>query len=253
MYNLHHIPDNKSELIRQLQQEVWSMQATKRPVAPEQRIHMGIGPIEDAFPGKVFPTGAVHEFISDCREDAAATSGFMIAILSQLLAKGGRCIWISSGRTLFAPILAHFGIVPEQVLFIDLRYKSDIFWSIEEALKCTAITTVVAELPDLNFKESRRLQLAVEQSGVTGFLHRYRPRVANTIACVARWQVMPLPSRVSGLPGIGTTRWSVALNKVRNGRPGSWEVCWDADGLHTIITPNIQLPAVYEAQKRMYG
>lgn len=39
----------------------------------------------------------------------------------------------------------------------------------EEALKCGGLAAVVGEVQDISFTASRRLQLAVEQSGVTGF------------------------------------------------------------------------------------
>ena len=42
--------------------------------------------------------------------------------------------------------------------------------TMEEALKCNRITAVLGEIKEISFKESRRLQLAAEQSRVTGFL-----------------------------------------------------------------------------------
>ena len=72
------------------------------------------------------------------------------------------------------------------------------------------------------FKESRRLQLAAEQSRVTGFIIRHQPGLINTIACVSRWRISTLPSEPGeGLPGVGFPKWQVELLKVRNGRPAN--------------------------------
>jgi len=100
----------------------------------------------------------------------------------------------------------------------------------EEALKCEGLAAVIAEVREISFAQSRRLQLAVESSRVTGFLLRNDPRKLGTTTCVARWQVTPLPSQLEDeLPGVGFPRWQVDLLRVRNGNPGSWKLEW-ADG-----------------------
>src|SRR5450631_649056 len=100
----------------------------------------------------------------------------------------------------------------------------------EEALKCEGLAAVAGEIPHIDFTASRRLQLAVEKSSVTGLLLRHRPRQLNTIACVARWQINPLPSELEDdLPGVGFPRWNVELLKVRNGKPGAWQMEWRND------------------------
>ena len=111
-------------------------------------------------------------------------------------------------------------------MFIERKKEKEVVWTIEEALKCTNLTTVVGELAELDFTESRRLQLAIEKSGVSCFLLRHKPRNLTT-ASTSRWQVKPLPSDIEdSLPGVGHPRWQVNLLKVRNGKPGSWVVEW---------------------------
>jgi protein ImuA len=101
-------------------------------------------------------------------------------------------------------------------------------WVMEEALQCAGLAAVIGEVSALDFKQSRRLQLAVEQSKVTGFVLRNASKKLGSTACAARWQVKPLPSETSdGLPGLGLPRWQVELLKVRNGQPGSWVMEWD--------------------------
>ncbi|WP_229249018.1 ImuA family protein [Dyadobacter sandarakinus] len=189
----------------------------------------GLGPVESAFPNGIFPTGTVHEFISQEASDAAATSGFMAGLLGKMMQQGGACLWISMQRTLFPPALKMFGVEPDRIIFIDLTNEQDLLWCVEEALKCDALTAVVGELKEVSLTASRRLQLAVEQSRVTGLLHRYNPRRINTLACAARWRVTSIPSELEeGMPGVGFPRWNVELLKVRNGEPGSWQLEWAA-------------------------
>jgi protein ImuA len=188
---------------------------------------LGLGPINEAFPNATFPLGAVHEFIYQELEDAAATRGFLSGLLASITGSDGIGIWISNQRKLFPPALKSFGVAPDRFLFIDLHKERDLQWVMEEALKCPALTAVVAEMNEISFKASRRLQLAVEQSKVTGFILHFNTKQLNTTACVSRWRVKSLPSEaIDELPGIGFPKWHVELLRIRNGRPGAWDIQW---------------------------
>ena len=226
----------KSDIIAQLQRDLLPLMGFK-PLSAENTVNPGWGRINDAFPGKTFPLGAIHEFICEGAESAAASSGFMAALIAALMKNKGACVWISSARTLFPPALMSFGVEPHRVIFVDLNKTKDVTWAMEEALKCGALSAVVAEINEIGFTASRRLQLAVEQSLVTGFLFRRNPVKINTTACVTRWKITSLPSEAQdGLPGIGFPRWNVALLKVRNGRPGSWQLEWTGQRFRHIAT-----------------
>jgi hypothetical protein len=90
----------------------------------------------------------------------------------------------------------------------------------EDALKCERFATVLGELRDISFSQSRRFQLATEQSKVTGFILRHQPRLLNTLACVSRWRITSLASSTDHeIPGVGFPRWHIELLKLRNGKP----------------------------------
>src|SRR5205085_2314452 len=149
--------------------------------------------------------------------------------LSALMGNNGSTLWISSSRTLFPPALKTFGIDPDRFIFIDLQKEKDVIWAMDEALKCGALTSVIGEVQKISFTESRRLQLAVEKSQVTGFILRNNVRNLNTIACVSRWKITPMPSvpiaiGADDLPGIGFPKWRVELQRVRNGKPAVWDI-----------------------------
>lgn len=217
-------------IIRELQRKILSLQGYQ-PFSDQQPA-LGLGAIEDAFPGKVFPRAAIHELISVSAESAACTNGFLSVMLNALLQQNGSCLWISTRRTIFPPALKTFGIAPDRILFVDVPTVKEALWATEEALKCNAITAVVGEFTALSFDESRRLQLAVEKSKVTGFIHRFKPKIENTVACVSRWKISPIFSATSDqLPGMGFPRWNIDLLKVRNGKQASWQVQWSPQGL----------------------
>jgi protein ImuA len=239
----------KKDIINQLQKNILLMQGFIPPVAGTGNV-VGLGQVEAAFPNGVFPLGTVHEFVSAEPEHAAASGGFIAGLLQSLMQHGGVCLWIGTSRKLFPPALKTFGVEPDRIIFIDLKREKDVLWVMEEALKCEGLSAVIAELREINFTESRRLQLAVEQSRVTGFILRSDPRKLSATACVARWKISPLPSETEdGLPGIGYPRWQVELLKVRNGTPGSWKMEWSA-GRFVHIEENVveEILPFYERQ-----
>ncbi|RFZ84284.1 Error-prone repair protein ImuA [Mucilaginibacter terrenus] len=217
-------------IVDQLQQKILRWQGFVPPSAGKKQ-QLGLGPLEEAFPNGVFPTGTIHEMLCATSEQAAATTGLLSGMLGSLMQQTGTCLWISTDRKLFPPAMSTFGVAPERLIFIDAKSERDVLWAMEEALKCEGLAAVVAEVREISFALSRRLQLAVESSKVTGFLLRTDLRKLNTTTCVARWQVTPLPSVLDdGLPGVGHPRWNVELLRVRNGHPGSWQLEWNGNG-----------------------
>jgi protein ImuA len=233
----------RPEIIEQLQQQILSLQRNQKQT--DEQLNIGLGQIESAFPGKVFPRGAIHELISLSSEEASSTNGFISVILGKLMPENGYCIWVSNNCKIYPLALKTFGIDPGRVLFVDTYKVKDALWTIEEALKCDALTAVVGEISELSFNDSRRLQLAVEQSKVTGFIHRQQPRSINTVACVSRWKISPVSSSLNGeMPGVGFPRWNAELLKVRNGKTGKWIVQWSPHGLE-YISEQISTPDIY--------
>jgi protein ImuA len=240
---------SKADIIAQLKKDILPLQGFKSLLNGSE-VDIGLGPIKNAFPNRQFPLGAIHEFIYHDAEQSAPTAGFISGILSALMQKGGACVWISSSRTVFPPALKSFGIEPDKIIFIDLQKEKDILWAMEEALKCESLAAVVGEIPALSFTASRRLQLAVEQSRVTGFILRRNPRILNTTACVTRWNISSLSSApVNDMPGIGFPRWNVELLKIRNGQPGKWTIEWRA-GRFRHITKDAVVATVEQLQKK---
>jgi len=216
----------KKELIDRLQKNILQWEGYRQPPAGTQDL-VGLGAVEAAFPNGVFPLGAVHELVCADTEQATACGGFVSGLLSVLMQNGGACLWIGLSGNVFPLALKAFGIEPDRVIFVQVHKDKEALWVMEEALKCAGLAAVVGEVGEIDFKQSRRLQLAVEQSRVTGFVMRNHSDKIGSTACVARWQIKPLPSEsVDGLPGIGFPRWQVELLRVRNGQPGKWVMEW---------------------------
>jgi protein ImuA len=236
-------------IIEQLKNQILSLQGNKASI--QQPASMDLGLVESSFPESVFSHAAVHQFVSSSFETAACTCGFISVILAKLMQQGGSCLWISTKRSIFPPALKAYGVEPSRILFIDASRAKDALWAIEESLKCTALSAVVGEISELDFDESRRLQLAVEKSQVTGFIHCYKPRPKNIVACTTRWKITPTPSEpINNMPGLGFPRWNVELQKIKNGKPGSWRVQWSPKGFEFLESKSAIIPQIH---KRLAG
>jgi len=212
----------KKYVLAQLKEHLLFLQRMKKN--RKDCIEVDVGEINRAFPNEEFPTASIHEFINDRIESVACTKGFISYIIGQLMLDSGVCVWVSSSQTVYPPSLKQFFLSPEKIVFIRVGKEKEMLWVIEEALKCEGISAVVGEVKELSFLESRRLQLAVERSRVTGFIIRNTSK-QNINACVSRWRVSPIPSDLySKLPGVGFPRWNIELLKIRNGKPGVWQM-----------------------------
>lgn len=224
---------SKQHIISQLKKDLLLLQGFKNAPGVNQQ-ETGLGPILNSFPNKVFPIGAIHEFIAINDEEKAATTGFISALISSLMRSNGVSAWISKSNEVYPPSLSYFNLEASNIIFVQVKNEKDILWTTEEALRCEALSSVITYTPHLSFTASRRLQLAVEKSLVTGFIIR-PAKQHNTTTCLSRWKITPLASELPGeMPGVGFPKWNVELLKVRNGHPGQWSVQWvDGKFLHT--------------------
>src|SRR5688572_6613124 len=257
------MPALKADIITQLKKDILALQGFRPLVHAQHKIELGT--INHSFPNATFPLGANHEFICNNNESLTASYGFIGGVLSTLLqtssayakapadkakasADRGAAIWISSSHLIFPPALVSFGIEPSRIIFIRLRNQKEILWTVEEALKCEGLTAVVGEIAAIDLAVSRRLQLASEQSRVTGFLLRHRPGQLATTACVCRWQIHPVQSEtIDGTPGVGFPRWQVELLKARNGKPGQWQLEWANGKFNEVI---MKTPSAIDEHKQ---
>jgi protein ImuA len=185
----------------------------------------GLRAIDAALPWGGLPLAALHEVESAGAgsKDGAATA-FLAGILARL-APARPVLWCVRQPDLHAPGLALAGLAAKRLLLVRARREGELLWAMEEGLRSRALAAVVGEVDALSTPASRRLQLAAENSGVTGFVLHRSGGTASASAAVTRWRIAALPSApVAGEPGIGRPRWRIELLRCRGGMPAAWEV-----------------------------
>lgn len=236
----------KEEILADLRQKIQKLEGFK-PESLHNMVKFNIPEIDDAFPGKAFPLGMVHEFACKGQEGTAAAFGFSACIFSEIAKQNGAILWITKSREIYPPGLRMYGINPERVVFVELKKDKEALWAMEEGLRTKGLSVVIGEVSDADLIATRRLQLAVEESGVTGFLMRIDSKYTGSSSCFTSWEVKSIPSHFEdNMPGVGFPRWEIELLKVRNGTPGKWQVEWKSGQFHLVkeqkeeILPPIQ-------------
>jgi len=136
---------------------------------------------------------------------------------------------------LLAPALDAAGLGPDRVIYAETRTRKATLLAMEEGLQHAGLAGVVGEVSgSLTLTNTRRLQLAAEQSAVMGFvLRRSRKhddaRLAEPIAAATRWRVTALPSppplaHAPETPGLARPRWRLELVRCRGAEPAAWIV-----------------------------
>jgi len=186
--------------------------------------------VDLCLPGGGLPLGRWHEIVGEGMETetSAAPSAFA-ALMAAPLARRGEAVWVLRRDDLSAPGLAGLGFPADRLIQVCARDEADALAVMEDALATLGVTAVFAEVEAVDLTAGRRLQLACEKLGATGFVIRRRPyggqarREASGSAAATRWKVASAPSETPADKfGLGPPRYRVELERCRGGRTGSW-------------------------------
>lgn len=236
--------------------------------AGQRTLSLGAAEVDRALPEGGLALGALHEVAG--RHGDGAACGFLSALIARLSAQSdGALLWcrrrdahIETGA-LHAPGLAAFGLDPARLILLSVKRDKDVLWAMREGLACPRLAAVVGEVGAVgavDLTASRRLQLAAEASGVSGFLLREPEALGAPSAAVSRWHIRPAPSgpvpdfeveQSRGLArgfGPGRPRWQIELMRCRGTVPSAWCVEWCHEtGDFSVAAPLSDRPAVSAA------
>ena len=175
-------------------------------VAPAQLAGTaGHGEIRVAGPVRL-ARGRVHEVRGD---------GADIFVLTAAAAATGPLFWIGTAREIntLAPTGLQGFVDPARLVLTVGLTRAETLWAGEQALRSRAAPCVIVELQDgPDLKESRRLQIAAEESGAIGLVILHGR--AKTSAAETRWTC-------EAAAGGG---WVWICTKAKRGTPGAWRV-----------------------------
>ena len=192
---------------------------------------LGVAAVDAALGGGL-PCAALHELsATPLHLGAAAGFALMLAALAREPAK--ETLWITTDfgsletGALYGPGLDQLGLDTERLLIARVTRPVDALFAMEEALKCRALATVVAEFSDAPTSRRRggfrsRRATAARSACCSATSRATAPSVART-----RWQVAPAPSVPDEFGGLGRTAFALTLTRNRRGPCGTFTLTWD--------------------------
>lgn len=185
--------------------------------AREGAVGLGVETIDNCLPEGGLASGAVHEMLGE------AATVFAALIAARLKGPVLWCLDVTRREDPYGPGLQALGFDPDRLILARCRGPKEMLWTMEEGLRSTAPSLVIAE-PEANVGliESRRLQLAAESGGTLGLILREDGEIGRLApsAVASRWQIDPTP-------GGG---WRLKLRRCRGAMTAGdeWKVKYDA-------------------------
>ncbi len=212
--------------------------------AARQALPLGVAEIDSALGEGGLRRAALHDI------SGAAADGFAAMLAGRL---GGAVLWCTArrGGDLYPPALGTFGLDPSRLVLVRCRGRAGMLSAMEEGLRCAALAAVLGEAdrpPDMI--AGRRLQLAAEEGGVTGFMLLHGPASRDAMSRDAsRRHGATAPGAMAPMrpPSPAASRWRVdhaprgcwrlALLRCRGGGEGAWTVEWNEKTLRLAVVP----------------
>ena len=218
-----------------------------------ERAHAGVlafgnGAMDDRLPGGGLPLGRWHEIAGAGLEaEVSAAPAAFAALTAAPLAQRGQAVWVLRRDDLWAPGLSGLGFPHARLIQVCARDEAETLAVMEDALATAGVCAVFGEVEAVDLTAGRRLQLACEKRGSTGFVIKRRPfggtarkEAAGSVAAT-RWRVASAPSEPpAGEFGLGAPRFRVELERCRGGRTGAWIL--QADQAYSWETGDVAYP-----------
>lgn len=185
--------------------------------------------------------GRVHELFASEAGDGPSAAGFAAMIALRIVGSRAPVFWLRTdeaerhGGIIHAPGFIELGGDPDSLVLGQAPDTKTLLRVAADAARCPGLGALIVEAqgkcPALDLTASRRLALAVEQSGVTLLVLRLE---AEPVASAAdtRWTVSAAPSQVLEADAPGAPAFEIELLRRRSGPAGMrWRLEWNRDRL----------------------
>jgi protein ImuA len=228
----------ESATLKRLRQTLAGIDPNLRPALPGGIREVGFEAGIDAALGGGLCCGALHELAPAGPLYLPAASGFAVALAALSGRNRGETLWIMTDFAAceagapYGPGLDLFGLPAARFIVLRVPRAVDGLWAMEEALRCGALSSVVAELTgegaDADLTATRRLAIAAREGkgGCLGLLLRHSfPSMPS--AAATRWRIAAAAGVPDRFGGLGRAAFDLSLVKNRRGSCGRWAVTWD--------------------------
>ena len=157
---------NRAETLQHL---AWLCRNGRTSVAPVIEAS-GWTELDAVLPGGGWQVGTIVELMPTAV--GIGELQLLMPALARITSAGRHVTLVAPPYIPFAPALSQHGVRLERLLVIQAQRAEDILWATEQSLRCRSFGAVLAWPATVRDREIRRLQLAAEAGGSTGFLYR---------------------------------------------------------------------------------
>jgi hypothetical protein len=147
----------------------------------------GLAELDALLPGGGWPRGALSEILIG--QDGLGECSLVLPTLAMLTQARKRVALIAPPYIPYAPALAAAGVDLTQLVHIDAA-AMDTHWTAEQCLRAGCCGAVLNWLPQADYRQLRRLQLAAETGGTIGFVFRPLTAARETSPAALRLKVI---------------------------------------------------------------
>ena len=209
-------------------------------LSADRRIATGHAALDTALGGGL-ARARVHELFAAEADDGPSAAGFAAMLALRTIGRQAPLFWLRTDETerldgmIHAPGLIELGGDPDSLVLGIAPDAKALLRIAADAARCPGLGALIVEAhgkcPALDLTASRRLALAVEQSGATLFLLRLAaepvPSAADT-----RWAISAAPSDALEANAPGAPAFEIELLRRRSGPAGMrWRLEWNRDRL----------------------
>lgn len=222
-----------------LRRNLASIAGGKR-LSADKRIATGHAALDTALGGGL-ARGRMHELYAADVDDGPSAAGFAAMLALRTVGRRAPLFWLRTdeaerrGGMIHGPGLIALGGDPDSLVLGQAPDAKALLRVAADAARCPGLGALIVEAHGkcvgLDLTASRRLALAVEQSGVTLLMLR---REAEPVPSAAdtRWAVSAAPSQVLEANAPGAPAFDIELLRRRSGPAGMrWRLEWNRDRL----------------------
>jgi protein ImuA len=189
---------------------VWRADALAANARPGSVLPTGHAQLDAELPGGGWPVGALCEIL----QTHSAQSEWRLLLPALVVAQqGARLLEVPGQRGLasvraatvvmigpphvpFGPALAAQGLMVRCLVWVKAQTPAERLWAAEQALRCEAVTAVLAWLPQVQSASLRRLHMAAQEHNKLLFV--MRPAQAQRESSPAPLRLMLLGAQAGG-------------------------------------------------------
>jgi protein ImuA len=224
-------------ILDQLSNQIRALETANRsPSGKRSAISSGCPGLDARLPQRGYEPGTIVEWL----EPTHGCGGFYLAMVAarQAMVHGSSGAnskyWVVVDRKqrFYPPAAQAMGLPLDRLIVLRPINQADEMWGIDQALRCSAVGAVIAELDDINELQARRFQLAAEEGQSLGLWLRpvsvrKQPSWSEIQWLIEPW-LAPLQAAQANPTGANVRRIGIQSLRMRGGKSGQrWTLALD--------------------------